>query len=76
MNEDSSIKELEAIVKAVLFSENVTPAWRLRAKHAFAKLMQELENATTSSGYSSGYRAGWNNALHTIQNHCVDEHKS
>ena len=73
---DQSIKDLKEVVEAVLFSESVTTGRRLDAQHAYTQLMQELENATTSSGYSSGYRAGWNDALHTIQNHCVDEHKS
>jgi len=72
MNEDSSIKELEAIVEAVLFGESATIGRRLDAQHAYTELMQKLENATTDSGYSSGYRAGWNDALHTIQNHCVN----
>ena len=74
MNEDSSIKKLKSMVEAVLFGESVTTGRRLDARHAYTELMQKLENATTDSGYSSGYRAGWNNALHTIQNHCVDEH--
>jgi hypothetical protein len=75
---DQSIEELKKAVEVVLFGPHiaVTPAQGIDAKHAYTQLMQELENATTSSGYSSGYRAGWNAALHTIQNHCVDEHKS
>jgi hypothetical protein len=72
---DQSIEELRKTVEAVLFSESVTTGKRLDAQHAYTQLMQELENATTSSGYSSGYRDGWNNALHTIRNHCIDEHK-
>ena len=35
-----------------------------------------MNNETKNSDYSFGYRAGWNDALHMIQNHCVDEHKS
>ena len=75
MNENYSIKELEAIVEAVLFCTSVNTGRRLDAQHAYTELMQRLENVTKDSGYSSGYRAGWNDALHTIQNHCVDEHK-
>jgi cellobiose phosphorylase len=74
---DQSIEELKKAVETVLSRPNVTftPAQSFDAQHAYAQLMQELENATASNGYSSGYRAGWNDALHTVQNHCVDEHK-
>jgi hypothetical protein len=75
---DQSIEDLRKTVEVVLFGPHiaVTAAQGIDAKHAYIQLIQELENATTSSGYSSGYRAGWNDALHTVQNHCVDEHKS
>ena len=65
MNEDSSIEELKKAVEAVLSRPNVavTPAQSIDAQHAYTELMQKLENATTDSGYSSGYRAGWNDAL-------------
>ena len=75
MNEDSSIRELEAIVEAVLFSESVTTGRRLDAQHAYTELMQKLENATTDSGYSSGYRAGWNDALFALEKYCKDVKK-
>jgi hypothetical protein len=80
---DQSIEELRKTIETVLFEDKflpnhtkVTSAQFKDAQYAFAQLMQELENATTSTGYSSGYRAGWNDALHTVQNHCVDEHQS
>jgi hypothetical protein len=70
---DQSIEDLKKAVEAVLFEDKflpnhttVTPAQFKDAQNAYAQLMQELESATTSSGYSSGYRAGWNDALHTM----------
>jgi hypothetical protein len=69
---DQPIEAYKKVVEAVLFGTTATNVKKLDAQYAFTQLMQELENATTSSGYSSG----WNDALHTIQNHCVDEHKS
>ena len=56
---DQFIKELKEAVEAVLFCESITVGKRLNGQHAFAQLMQALENATTSSNYSSGYHAGW-----------------
>jgi hypothetical protein len=73
---DQPIEAYKKVVEAVLFDATATNVKRLDAQYAFAQLMQELKDATTSSGYFYGYRAGWNAALHMVQNHCVDERKS
>jgi hypothetical protein len=80
---DQSIEELRKTVEIVLFEDKflpnhtmVTSAQLKDAQHAYVQLMQELEDTTTSSGYSSGYRAGWNDALFTIESHCENARKS
>lgn len=61
---DQQIEDWRKTVENMLFSAgSVTEAIRIDAQHAFAQLMQELEHVQSNSGYSSGYRAGWNDAI-------------
>ena len=65
---DQQIEDWRKTVENMLFSAgSVTEAMRIDAQYAFAQLMQELEHVQSNSGYSSGYRAGWNDALEEIK---------
>lgn len=63
---DQQIEDWRRVVENMLFSSgSVTEALRLDAQHAFAQLMQELENSKDGTYYSSGYKTGWRNAMGT-----------
>ena len=65
---DQQIEDWRRVVENMLFSSgSVTEALRLDAQHAFAQLMQELEDSKNGTYYSSGFRAGWNDALEEIK---------